>query len=67
MRWLFLKDLQILRRSPLLVALLVIYPVVIALLIGFALIAAPFLGIFALGLGLGDTWMDWRRRPRPTT
>ncbi len=30
MRWLLLKDLQILRRSPLLVALLVIYPVVIA-------------------------------------
>ena len=28
MRWLFLKDLQILRRSPLLVALLVIYPIV---------------------------------------
>src|SRR5918996_5531056 len=37
MRWLFLKDLQILRRSPLLVALLVIYPVVIAVLFGLAL------------------------------
>jgi len=37
MRWLLLKDLQILRRSPLLVALLVIYPVVLALLIGSAL------------------------------
>src|ERR687891_411912 len=41
MRWLLLKDLQILRRSPLLVALLVIYPVVIAVLIGFALSAGP--------------------------
>ena len=34
MRWLLIKDLQILRRSPLLVALLVIYPVVISVLIG---------------------------------
>jgi ABC-type multidrug transport system permease subunit len=41
MRWLFLKDLQILRRSPLLVALLVIYPVVIAVLMGFALSGGP--------------------------
>jgi ABC-2 type transport system permease protein len=37
MRWLLLKDLQILRRSPLIVALLVIYPVAIGILIGFAL------------------------------
>lgn len=41
MRWLLLKDVQILRRSPLLVALLVVYPVVIALLIGFALSRGP--------------------------
>src|ERR687898_235021 len=41
MRWLFLKDLRILRRSPLLVALLVLYPVVIAVLIGFALSRGP--------------------------
>ncbi|MBA2504937.1 MAG: ABC transporter permease [Thermoleophilaceae bacterium] len=41
MRWLFLKDLTILRRSPLLVALLVIYPIVISVLIGFALSAGP--------------------------
>jgi len=41
MRWLLIKDLQILRRSPLLVALLVIYPVAIALLIGFALSSPP--------------------------
>ena len=37
MRWLLLKDLQILRRSPLVVALLVAYPVAIGVLIGFAL------------------------------
>jgi ABC-2 type transport system permease protein len=41
LRWLFLKDLQILRRSPLLVGLLVIYPVLIALLIGYALSRGP--------------------------
>ncbi len=37
MRWLLLKDLQILRRSPLIVALLVVYPVALGVLIGFAL------------------------------
>ena len=41
MRWLLIKDLQILKRSPLLVALLVVYPVVIALMIGFALSSPP--------------------------
>jgi ABC-2 family transporter protein len=40
-RWLLLKDLRILRRSPLLVALLVVYPIAIALLIGFALSGGP--------------------------
>ena len=37
MRWLLLKDLQILKRSPLVVALLVAYPIIIGILIGFAL------------------------------
>ena len=41
MRWLALKDLQILRRSPLLTGLLVLYPVAIALMIGFALSNPP--------------------------
>ena len=41
MRWLLLKDLQILRRSPLLVALLVLYPLVVALLVGVALSSGP--------------------------
>jgi ABC-2 type transport system permease protein len=41
MRWLFVKDLEILRRSPLLVGLLIVYPVVIALMIGFALSSPP--------------------------
>jgi ABC-2 family transporter protein len=41
MRWLLIKDLQILRRSPFLVGLLVVYPIVIALMIGFALSSPP--------------------------
>lgn len=41
MRWLLHKDLLILRRSRLLVALLVLYPVAIALLIGLAISRSP--------------------------
>ena len=41
MGWLLLKDLRILRRSPLLVALLVLYPVLLAVLIGVALSRGP--------------------------
>src|ERR1700676_2760770 len=41
MRWLLGKDLLILRRSRLLVALLILYPVVIALLIGLAISRSP--------------------------
>jgi len=41
MRWLLVKDLQILRRSPLLVLLLVLYPIVVALLVGAALSSGP--------------------------
>ena len=49
----------------------------VALLVGFVMLFAPFLnvlavlgfltlGITALGLGVGDTWADWRRRARST-
>jgi ABC-type transport system involved in cytochrome c biogenesis permease component len=41
MRWLLLKDLQILRRSPLQATLLIVYPVLIALLVGFAISRDP--------------------------
>jgi ABC-2 type transport system permease protein len=41
MRWLLLKDLQLLRRSPLQSALLVLYPVLIAVLVGFAISRGP--------------------------
>jgi len=40
-RWLLLKDLQILRRSPLQAVLLVAYPILIAVLIGFAISRGP--------------------------
>ncbi len=41
MRWMLLKDLQILRRSKLLVGLLIVYPIAIATLMGFALSSGP--------------------------
>ena len=41
MRWLLAKDLRILARSRLLVALLVVYPLVIAVLIGLAISRSP--------------------------
>jgi ABC-type transport system involved in cytochrome c biogenesis permease component len=41
MRWLLLKDLQILRRSPLQSVLLVAYPILIAVLVGFAISGGP--------------------------
>jgi ABC-2 type transport system permease protein len=41
MRWLLIKDLQILKRSRLLVGLLIVYPVALALMIGFALSSPP--------------------------
>lgn len=31
-----------------------------------AFLAPPILGVLAIGLGLGDTWLDWRRRVRTT-
>ena len=72
MRWLLLKDLQILRRSPLLVALLVIYPVVIAVLFGLALSGGPDKPkvAFANLVPPGDSEFQRRRphaRRRPTT
>jgi ABC-type multidrug transport system permease subunit len=41
MRWLLLKDLQILRRSPFLVGVLIAYPIIISVLIGLALSRGP--------------------------
>jgi hypothetical protein len=41
-------------------------PLASALAVGAAMLLWPILLVAALGLGLGDTWADWRRRPRPT-
>jgi hypothetical protein len=30
-----------------------------------ALLGFMLLGVTSLALGLGDTWADWRNRPRP--
>jgi ABC-type multidrug transport system permease subunit len=58
MRWLLLKDLQLLRRSPLVTGLLIVYPIVLAVLIGLAISRSPekpriaFLNQIPTGSGL---------------
>ena len=58
MRWLLLKDLQLLRRSPLVTGLLIVYPIVLAVLIGLAISRGPekprvaFLNQIPTGAGL---------------
>jgi ABC-type multidrug transport system permease subunit len=58
MRWLLLKDLQLLRRSPLVTGLLIVYPIVLAVLIGLAISRSPekprvaFLNQIPTGAGL---------------
>lgn len=38
-----------------------------ALAVMFALLVWPVVTAASVGLGLGDTWFDWRRVPRPTS
>ena len=70
MRWLLLKDLQILRRSPLIVALLIAYPVALGVLIGFALSAdnskprVAFLNEVPRDAAVPDRQRRRRDRPR---
>ena len=58
MRWLLVKDLQLLRRSPLVTGLLIVYPIVLAVLIGLAISRSPekprvaFLNEIPTGAGL---------------
>ena len=72
-RWLLAKDLRILRRSPALSALLIIYPAVVAILIGLALSRGPGLPRVAFlnqipsnetVITLGKTRIDTRRYER---
>ena len=37
------------------------------LLVIAACVAGPVVGVFSLGLGLADTWIDWRGRLRPAS
>jgi ABC-2 type transport system permease protein len=72
-RWLLMKDLRILRRSPALTLLLIIYPAVVAVLIGLALSRGPGLPRVAFlnqipssqtVITLGKTRIDTRRYER---
>ena len=71
MRWLLLKDLQILRRSPLQAFLLVVYPVLIAVLVGFAISRGPekprvaFLNEVPKDTAVQRRRQQLRRRQRP--
>jgi hypothetical protein len=38
-----------------------------ALVMVVAVLALPLTSLFSLGVGLGDTWLDWRARPRAAT
>ena len=68
MRWLLIKDLRILRRSPLLVGLLILYPVVVAILIGAALTGGPEKPRVAFANLAGDaTSTSAGRRSTPAT
>src|SRR5450631_3103645 len=72
-RWMLAKDLRILRRSPALTLLLIIYPAVVAVLIGVALSRGPSLPRVAVlnripsnetVITLGKTRIDTRRYER---
>jgi ABC-type multidrug transport system permease subunit len=72
-RWMLAKDLRILRRSPALTLLLIVYPAVVAVLIGVALSRGPALPRVAFlnqipasetVITLGKTRIDTRRYER---
>ncbi len=41
--------------------------VMMVLLVSVSVMFAGAAGVIFVGLGLGDTWLDWRRRERPST
>jgi hypothetical protein len=41
--------------------------VLMGFLIVFALVFGQLLGVLAVGLGVGDTWLNWRARAKPKT
>ena len=42
-------------------------PVMMAFLIVFGMVFPPVLGVLGVGLGVGDTWLNWRARAKPKT
>jgi len=64
----FFGALYVARGAGVLVWFLTPGHTVAMLAVGVALvITGAFGAAFTFGLGLGDTWFDWRNRPRPTT
>lgn len=41
--------------------------VMMVVLVGASVLFASVAGMIFVGLGVGDTWLDWRRRERPST
>jgi hypothetical protein len=62
----FLGVLYLLRGLGVLSWFLAPRRIALALLIIVAILSWPIIGLFSIGLGLGDTWLDLRRRVRPT-
>ena len=63
----FLGVLYLLRGLGVLSWFLAPRRIALALLIVIAILSWPIIGLFSIGLGLGDTWLDLRRRVRPTS
>ena len=63
----FFGALYLLRGFGVLIWFLAPRGLAMALLVGMAVLLPPLVGAAALWFGLGDTWFDWRSRPRSTT
>jgi hypothetical protein len=64
---LFFGALYLLRGLGVLTWFLAPRRIALALLILVAVVSWPIIGVFSLGLGLGDTWFDLRGRARTTS
>jgi hypothetical protein len=63
----FLGVLYLLRGLGVLSWFLAPRRIALTLLVVVAILSWPIIGLFSIGLGLGDTWLDLRRRVRPTS
>lgn len=64
---LFFGALYVLRGLGVLTWFLAERRLAMAMLYVLAFVAWPLFGLLSLGVGLGDTWIDWRSRARPIT